>query len=81
MNENLAYWQLNFTSKPSKFSPRLHGHAGKIQEPKRPQTPSLLYSSAYGLWHAAFGHPLFSDIFSKSGLIPVVRVYIGVVIY
>ena len=77
MNENLAYWQLNFTSKPSKFSPRLHGHAGKIQEPRRPQTPGLLYSSACSLrpstifryFFKIWSHPCCQSLYRSGDLL------------
>ena len=59
MNENLAYWQLDFTAE---------SQANLAQDcmvmPKRPPNPrpTLLL----GLRHAAYGLPLFSDIFFKA---------------
>ena len=69
MNENLAYWQLDFTVE-SKSGPRLHGYAGKIKSlrgPRRPPNtrPTLLL----GLWPSAIHY--FQIFSSKPGLIPV----------
>ena len=61
MNENLAYWQLDFT---------VESQANLAQDcmvmPKRPANPQP--TSLLGLRPSAcgYGHPLFSDIFFKA---------------
>ena len=71
MNENLAYWQLDFTVERQAIWPQIAWLCRK--NPRAfdalggPQNPGLLYSRACGLRpRAVEGHPLFSDIFFKA---------------
>ena len=80
MNGNLAYWQLDFTIESQANLPEdcmvIQEKSKSFPGPRRPSSPGLLYSSAYGLRRPAFGRARptalhYLQIFSSSpGLIP-----------
>ena len=80
MNGNLAYWQLDFTVERKQIWPQITWLCRKNSRVfgglGGPQTPGLLYSSAYGLRRTAFGRArptarhYFQIFSSRPGLIP-----------